>query len=135
MRDQRDQRDQRGQALSVFVAVSVFALLLVCGLVVDGGAQATATRRAETAAALAARAAADATATNRLAGVDADAGQAVAAAQRVLAGYPGIAGQARLVPGGVEVTTRTEVATVFLSLIGIESLAATGTATASLEDG
>ena len=33
-------RDQRGMSLSVFVAVVVLALLLVAGLVVDGGAQA-----------------------------------------------------------------------------------------------
>ena len=39
-------RDQRGQALSVFVAVAVVALLLVCGLVVDGGRQAASARRA-----------------------------------------------------------------------------------------
>lgn len=128
-------RDQRGQALSVFVAVAVFALLLICGLVVDGGAQAEATRRAETAAALAARAAVDATATGRLAGRDPDPGQAIAAAHGVLAGYPGITGQARLVAGSVEVSTQAQVSTIFLSLIGINSLSARGSATATLQDG
>lgn len=128
-------RDQRGQALSVFVAVAVVALLLVCGLVVDGGAQARAVRQAETAAALAARAAADATATARLAGAEPDHAEAVRAAHRVLAGYQGLTGEVRLVPGGVEVRTRTSVETVFLSLIGIDSLAAAGSATAELRPG
>jgi hypothetical protein len=127
-------RDQRGQALSVFVAVAVLALLLVCGLVVDGGAQAASTRRAETAAALAARAAADATAARRLAGAAPDLGQAIAAARRVLDTYPDLTGQVRLVPGGVEVSTAAQVETVFLSLIGIDALAATGSATAELRD-
>lgn len=126
-------RDQRGQALSVFVAVAVFALLLVCGLVVDGGAQARSVRQAETAAALAARAAADATATARLAGVEPDPVVAVQAAQRVLADYPGLTGEVRLVADGLEVRTRTRVDTIFLSLIGITSLSASGSATAELQ--
>ena len=41
------ERGQRGVSLSSFFAVVVLALLLVAGLVVDGGAQAVAARRAE----------------------------------------------------------------------------------------
>lgn len=127
-------RSERGQALSVFVAVSVLALLLVCGLVVDGGAQAAAARRAQAAAAQAARAAVDTTATARLAGGQPEAGAAVAAARQVLAAH-GVDGDISLASGRVEVHTSTRVGTVFLSLIGIDSLAATGTATAELRDG
>jgi hypothetical protein len=127
-------REERGQALSVFVAVSVLALLLVCGLVVDGGAQAQAARRAQTAAGLAARAAIDTTATARLAGSEPEPGQAVAAARRVLAAHQ-VEGEISLRAGRVEVRTSTRVETIFLSLIGIDTLGATGSATADLLDG
>ena len=129
------ERDQRGQALSVFMAVGVVALLLVCGLVVDGGAQARAVRQAETVAALAARAAVDATATARLAGAEPQPAVAIQAARQVLDDYPDLTGEVRLVAGRVEVQTRAEVETVFLSLIGITSLAGSGSATAELQDG
>lgn len=127
-------REERGQALSVFVAVSVLGLLLVCGLVVDGGAQAEAARRAQTAAWSAARAAVDTTATARLAGVEPDLGQATAAVRRVLAAH-GVEGEFSLRAGQVEVRTNTQVKTVFLSLIGINALGATGSATAELQSG
>lgn len=127
-------RDERGQALSVFVAVSMLGLLLVCGLVVDGGAQAHAARRAQTAAALAARVAADVTAVSRLAGAEPEAGRVVAAAREILAAHQ-VEGEISLLAGQVQVRTTTRVETVFLSLIGIDSLAATGSATAELRDG
>jgi len=79
-------------------------------------------------------AAADATAARRLAGASPDVGQAITAARRVLDAYPDVVGQVRLVPGGVEVSTSTQVETVFLSLIGINTLAATGSATAELRE-
>lgn len=125
-------RDQRGQSLSVLVAVVSVALLLVAGLVVDGGAQAALARRAEAAAALAARAAVDATATRRVAGVAISAAEAVAAARDVLRAYPELAGDIRVVNEQVAVQTRGSVATVFVSLIGIDSLSASGSATADL---
>lgn len=125
-------RDQRGMSLSVFVAVSVLALLLVAGLVVDGGAQAVAARRAELVAAAAARAAADDTATARLAGKRPEAASAIAAAQRVLTDSRDVAGEVRLVGGRVVVTTTTGIDTVFLSLIGITRLSGRGSAEAEL---
>lgn len=125
-------RDQRGQSLSVLVAVVSVALLLVAGLVVDGGAQAALVRRAESAAALAARAAVDATATRRVAGVAISADEAIAAARGVLRAYPELASNIRVVNGQVAVQTRGSVATVFVSLIGIDSLSASGSATADL---
>ncbi len=126
--------EERGQSLSVLVAVSVVGLLLMCGLVVDGGAQAEAARRAQSAAALAARAALDTTATARLAGAEPDVGQAVAVARQVLSAH-GVEGEITLRAGEVEVTTRTRVETVFLSLIGINTLGASGSATAEFRDG
>ncbi|MGC4152477.1 MAG: hypothetical protein QM628_05295 [Propionicimonas sp.] len=125
-------REERGQALSVFVAVSVLGLLLICGLVVDGSAQAQATRRAQNAAALAARAALDTTATARLAGAEPEVGRAVAVARQVLAAH-GVQGEITLRAGQVEVTTTTQVETIFLSLIGITTLRAGGSATAELQ--
>ena len=124
--------EERGQALSVFVAVSVLGLLLMCGLVVDGGAQAEAARRTQNAAALAARAALDTTATARLAGAEPEVGKAVAVARQVLAAH-GVEGAITLRGGQVEVTTTTQVETIFLSLIGITTLRASGSATAELQ--
>lgn len=127
-------RSERGQALSAFVAVSVLGLLLMCGLVVDGGAQVAATRRAQAAAAQAARSALDTTATARLAGAEPDTGRAIAAGREVLQAH-GVNGDITLRAGQVEVSTSTEVETVFLSLIGITALHATGSATAELRTG
>ena len=128
-------RDERGQALSVFVVVSVVALLLIAGLVVDGGRKTAADRRAELTAAAAARAAVDATAPQRQAGHRPDAGVALAAAQEVLAGEPDIQGSVSLAADGtVRVTTSTSVDTVLLSLIGITRLPGNGNAAAQLYD-
>lgn len=125
-------RDQRGLSMSVFVAVGVLALLLVAGLVIDGGAQAAAARRAELAASAAARAAADETAAARLAGEQPDAGAAIAAARRVLAEADGVTGEVRLSGDRVQVTTSAGVDTILLSLIGIARLDGHGSAEAEL---
>ena len=125
-------RDQRGMSLSVFVAVAVLALLLVAGLVVDGGAQALAARRAELVASAAARAAADQTAAARLAGQRPVVAEAIAAAQEVLADSGDVTGEVRLVGGRVQVATTSGVDTVFLSLIGINRLSGSGSAEADL---
>ena len=118
--------------MSAFVAVAVLALLLVAGLVIDGGAQATAARRAELAASAAARAAADETAASRLAGKQPDAGAAIAAARQVLAQSEGVAGEVRLAGDRIQVTTTAGVDTVLLSLIGITRLDGHGSAEAEL---
>jgi hypothetical protein len=119
-------------SLSVFVAVTVLALLLIAGLVVDGGAQAVASRRAEFVAAAAARAAADETAAARLAGQRAEVGAAITAARQVLADSGDVTGEVRLAAGRVFVTTTSGVDTVFLSLIGITRLDGHGSAEAEL---
>ncbi|MFT4297143.1 MAG: hypothetical protein QM582_17205, partial [Micropruina sp.] len=68
---------ERGQALSAFLVVAVMALLLISGLVVDGGRKTAADRRAELTAAAAARSAVDATAAQRQVGRRPDAQAAV----------------------------------------------------------
>lgn len=125
-------RNQRGMSLSSFVVLVIPALLIVAGLVVDGGAQAVAARRAELVASAAARAAADATATDRLAGRKPDSGAAIAAAQGVLTASGDVEGHVELVGGRVRVTTSSGADAVFLSLIGIQRLPAHGSAEAEL---
>lgn len=125
-------RDQRGVSLSAFFAVVVLGLLLMAGLVVDGGAQAVAGRRAELLASAAARAGADATAASRLAGEPADVSAAVAAAQQVLSASADVTGEVQVAAGRIRVTTRSGADTVLLSLIGIRRLDAHGSAEAEL---
>lgn len=124
-------RDQRGQALSSFVAVVVAALLLVAGLVVDGGAKVSAARTAQAAASAAARAGVDAGATSRAAGARVDVGAVTAAARGVLA-ERGAAGTVAVVGGRVTVEARVSTPTVFLGLIGISRLDAAGSASSEL---
>ena len=119
-------RSERGQALSSFIVVVVIALLLITGLVVDGGRKSAADRRAELTAAAAAQ---------RQAGRRPDAGVAIAAARQVIADESGLQGSATLAAdGSVQVTTSTTVDTVFLSLIGINTLQGHGEAKAQLFD-
>lgn len=125
-------RDERGQALSSLLAVVVMALFLVTGLVVDGGAKVAAARAAESAAAHAARAGVDAGAVSRASGAALDLAAVRSGAQAVLADR-GVQGSVAIEAGVVRVSTRTSARTVFLSILGINELAATGEATASLE--
>lgn len=124
-------RGERGHALSSFVAVVVMALVLVAGLVVDGGAKANAIRAAEGAAAHAARAAVDAGAVSRAGGAPLDAAAVRRAAQEVL-GERGVTGSVSIRAGRVRVETHSSAPTVFLGLIGISSLEASGAAEADL---
>lgn len=127
-------RDERGMSLSVLVMLWIGALIIVAGLVVDGGQQVTAARRAESAAAGAARAAADAGGTYRLAGRN-DPGAGVAAARIYLAGSHEVAGTATLVNGIVRVETWSSRPTIFLSVLGIGEVRATASAEADLVRG
>ena len=124
--------DQRGMSLSPFVVGILPALLIMIGLVVDGGAQSAAQRRAEGLAAAAARAAADDTAATRLAGGTVDVAHAIARAQAVIATRPGVTGEVTVDDGRVSVRTHATVSTVLLSLIGINQLPAHGSAEADL---
>lgn len=125
-------RDERGQALSALVVGVVVTLLLVAGLVVDGGAKASAVRRAQAAAAQAARAAVDAGAASRSAGAALDV-QAVRSAGQAVLAERGVTGEVDVAGGVVTVRSTDSERTTFLSLLGIAEVAGTGEATAALE--
>lgn len=128
----RPVRDSRGQALSVMVLVVTGALVLMAGLVVDGGQQVTATRRATAVAEQAARAATDAAAASALEGRP-DPVVAAAAAREVLAADRRVEGTVAVLPGlQVRVTTTSQTPTTFLSVIGIGTVSGGATATADL---
>lgn len=125
--------DQRGMSLSTLVVGATFAILVVAGLVVDGGQRVRAARFAEAAAAAAARAGADAYATGSLAGVP-EPGRAIEAAGRHLAdGH--VAGTVTLRSGTVVVRASSTQPTVFLSVIGITEVGAEAEASAALVRG
>jgi len=123
---------QRGASMTAMVAVLLPALLVVIGLVVDGGAQAAAVARAERVAAAAARAASDATAQTRLGGGPVITGPAITAAQRLIAAEEGVSGSVEVSGDRVIVHTTCSAPTTMLSLIGITQLRGTGTAAAAL---
>lgn len=119
---------------SVLVLFWVLGLLIVAGLVVDGGQQVTAARRAEAVAAGAARAATDAGAPSRVAGRS-DPGAALSAANRYLAASAPVTGSASLEAGAVRVSTSHRAPTIFLSLLGIREVRASASARADLLEG
>ncbi len=125
----RARSDERGASLSAFVVVIVAALILVAGLVVDGGQQTAATRRAGAVAAGAARAGADAAAASVIAGRPLDVALATRAATTYLAASPRVHGNVVVRDGGITVTTTTTAPTVFLSVIGIDTVTGHGHAT------
>ncbi len=122
--------DERGASLSALVAPVMLAIFLVAGLVVDGGAQTQAHRRAQVVAAHAVRSGSDASAAGRLVGADGTA-PALATARAVLADE-GIDGQVTMESGVLTVTTNTWSETTFLGLLGVHRLEAHGRASAEL---
>lgn len=134
----RDVDGERGSA-SLFLVITMLGLLVLAGLVVDGGAKLRATQRADHAAAEAARAAGQAI--NLPAAIDGaapgvDARAAVAAATAHLTAT-GVTGTVTVTEGGttLSVTTSETAPTVFLGLIGITTLPVTGHATVTLVHG
>ncbi len=125
----RPSHDERGQSISLFVLMIMGALVLVAGLVIDGGQQVAAAGRAEAAAAGASRAAANAAATRQLGGAE-PAGAAVLAAKAYLAGDPAVQGTVALDEGVVRVRTRSSAPTLFLSVVGMTTVTGTGSAEA-----
>ncbi|MPN34043.1 hypothetical protein SDC9_181535 [bioreactor metagenome] len=114
------------------VLLVTMALGLMAGLVVDGGRQVTATRRATAVAEQAARAATDAAAASALEGTP-DAGAALSAARAVLGAESEVTGTVSVRPGlQVRVDTHAELPTVFLSVVGIGSVRGQASATADL---
>lgn len=123
---------ERGASLSAFVATVVVALLAMGGLVIDGGAQSTASRECQQVASEAARAASDSSSPERAQGRAGDAAQMEAAARAVVAAHRDITGTVTISGGTITVTTARTVPTTFLSLIGISELSASGSASADL---
>lgn len=126
-------------SVTVFVAISMLGLLLLLGLVADGGAKLRATQRADATAAEAARAGGQALdIPNAISGsgIRVDRSIAVAAAITYLrqAGHNGTVrvsdDRTRLL-----VTVTDTAPTAFLNLIGISTLTVTGHAEASLVEG
>ncbi|WP_028708412.1 hypothetical protein [Propionicicella superfundia] len=125
-------RSESGQSASAFVAVVAVALFLVAGLVVDGGGRLAAVARADAVAAAAVRLAADASAAS---GVDGGAGGAALgrrAAEEYLAAQPDVTGEVQVAGGVVSVEVRATRTTVFLSLVGIRTVAAEASASGVL---
>lgn len=121
-------------SLSVMVLLWMGAVILIAGLVVDGGQKVTAARRAEAAAAGAARAAADAGGAYRLAGMN-DPGAGASAARAYLAGAVDVTGSVSISAGIIRVETSSSAPTIFLSILGIDQVSATAVAEADLVQG
>jgi len=128
----RRRSDERGASLSAFVATVVVALLLMGGLVIDGGRRSSADRECQQVATEAARAATDAGAVARAAGVTPDPADLKRVAQSVLATHPGLTASVVVTGGTIQVSTRRVVPTTFLSLIGVNQLEAGGQASVAL---
>lgn len=124
-------RSARGQSLTVFAVVIMAALIMTAGLVIDGGQKAAAISRAESVAAAAARVGSEAGAAGSVAG-QANSGTALAAAKSYLDSSVGVTGSATILDGRVSVHTEVRIDTIFLSVIGIDELTATGEASAEL---
>ncbi|WP_199421656.1 hypothetical protein [Actinotalea solisilvae] len=124
--------------MTVFVAVTVLGLLVLCGLVVDGGAKLRAAQHADRVAVEAARAAGQAVDPAALVTgeVTVDRATAVRAAQEYL-GATGVRGSAAFSADGtaVEVNTVVSAPTVFLGLVGVGSFTVTGHGRAVLVHG
>ena len=116
--------------MTVFFAITVLGLLLLVGLIVDGGAKLRATQRADAVAAEAARAAGqvlDLPAAVAGQGASVDLGGAVAAASAYL-DAAGLAGTIQVADDRTHlaVTTTAKNPTVFLGLIGVSTITVTG---------
>lgn len=125
-------RDERGAGLSLAAAALAPALLLCIGLVVDGGHKAEATREAISIAGAAARSGTDAQSDAAIAGTT-DHAIAYQAATQYLA-QSGVKGSVTINGETLTVSVTKSAPTVFLSMIGVDSLNAHGQATARLEE-
>ena len=125
-------RDERGGSVYILAIMSLASIMLLLGLVVDGGTKVAAATEAEAAAAAAARAGVNAAAPAQLAGYPADTAAAAQAARSHLL-QAGVQGTVTVLPGGnLQVTTSQTRPTVFLSMIGINQVTGTGHAEANL---
>lgn len=123
-------------SVTLFLVVTVTGLLLVAGLVVDGGAKVRAIQHADRLAAEAARAGGQAIDVPAAIPGDTpavDAAAAVTAAHAYLRSA-GASGTVAVTKGGraLAVTVTTTISTVFLGLIGVHTLTARGSAEVAL---
>lgn len=138
-RGQDPERDRDRGALSLMIVILFVALLLLAGIVVDGGAKLTADENATALAQEAARAGAttvDASAAYSTGSLVVGEAAAITAAGQYLvaAGYRDftVTGDGdKAITVRVTITERTR----FLSLIGVRTFSTTGTATAQLVTG
>jgi uncharacterized membrane protein len=124
--------DQRGQVLA-WVAVFLPALLVVLGLVIDGGLAFAARRDLQDVADAAAQAGAmqlDPAVYATTGQVQLDPIQARAAAGDYLSAHPGVSPAVVAGPTWVQVTVRESWPTVFLRLFGVQQVTMAATATA-----
>lgn len=126
---------ERGN-ITLPLLILVVSFLLFVGLVVDGSGKIQASDHANQVAQSAAR-----TAANSLTGaaiatgtLQIDAGAAQASAQGYIAAS-GLRGTVNVVGNTVTVTVEEDYTTIFLNMIGINTLTGTGTASARLIDG
>lgn len=131
--------DPESGSVTVFAAISLLGILLLIGLVADGGAKLRATQRADASAAEAARAAGQSLDLASAVGGDAtrvDPNSALRAAQDYL-DAAGLTGTAAISDDGtrLEVSVTQRTSTVFLGLIGIDEMTVTGNAQAALVRG
>lgn len=137
----RRRHGERGDegSVSVFLVITVVGLVVLIGLVADGGAKLRATQQADSTAAEAARAGGQALNLAQVVagdGARVDRTLAVAAARDYLAAA-GASGTVIVDPSNAQlVVTVTDTApTAFLGLIGIDQLAVTGSARVTLVEG
>lgn len=134
LRKALSRRSERG-SISLFAVVVTVGLIVVIGLVVDGGGKIHAQQRAQTAAREAARAGGQAIVAGtaiRGQGAVVDTGAARTAAQNYLA-VAGVAGTVSI-QGGNTVVVRTSESyqPTFLSIVGIGTQTVTGSAEAQI---
>ncbi len=131
--------DREAGSVTVFVAITMVGLLVLVGLVADGGAKLRAVQRADAIAAEAARTAGqviDLPTAVSSSDIRVDLQGAVAAANAYLTAA-GATGTVTITPNGqsLQVTVTTSAPTVFLGLIGITTLTVTGHAQVDLVHG
>jgi Flp pilus assembly protein TadG len=130
--------DREAGSVTVFAAITVLGILILCGLVVDGGAKLRAVQHAERVATEAARAAGQAADVAALAGGEARVDrQAATDAGTAFLAAAGATGTATVSTDGtsVEVTVTATAPTAFLGLIGIPAFTVTGHGQATLVHG
>lgn len=128
-----DDDPERG-SVALYMALIAVGMLMMAGLVIDGGAAIAARARAVDVSEQAARAGADALSqpalrTGTPGGLTADPGAARAAAARVLAAA-GVTGDVRVSGAAVTVTARVPRRAVVLSAVGVGDLSQSQTSTA-----